>query len=101
MRSALLALVLFAGCTPESEAGYPILPGSTTNVPATGVGGGGFGSDAIDLDAGTGSGSDDTGDGGLFDAGLGQNDAGPFLDAAPPDAAALLPDAQTDFPPFP
>jgi hypothetical protein len=103
MRSALLALVLFAGCSDAAEAGYPVLPGST-NVPAVGVGTGGFGSgggDDMDLDAGTGSGSDD-GDGGVLnDAGVGVNDAGPFLDAAPADAAALLPDAQTDFPPFP
>jgi hypothetical protein len=98
MRSALVALVLVfvpvAGCTPDGEA-YPIQPGST-NVPALGgVAGGGFGEGSGDVvpDAGTGSGD--------LDGGVTLNDAGPFFDAPPPDAAALLPDAQTDFPPFP
>jgi hypothetical protein len=96
MRRVLFAFVLFAGCTPDSEA-YPLQPGST-NVPAVGVGAGGFGGGDTGAlpDAGTGSGSD-IGDGGVSP----DLDAGPFFDAAPPDAAALLPDAQTDFPPFP
>jgi hypothetical protein len=97
MRSVLFAFVLFAGCTPDSEA-YPLQP-SSTNVPALGVGTGGFGGSddtGTPPDAGTGSGSD-IGDGGVAT----DLDAGPFFDAAPPDAAALLPDAQTDFPPFP
>ncbi len=103
MRSALLAVVLFVGCVPEGEA-FPIQPG-TTNVPALGgVGSGGFGggSDVV-IDAGTGDdGGAGDGDGGIrLDAGFPVNDAGPFLDGPPPDAAALLPDAQTDFPPFP
>jgi hypothetical protein len=98
MRRVLLALVLtascFAGCTPDSEA-YPLQP-SSTNVPAGGVGGGGFGGGSDDgslADAGTDG--NDAGDGGA------RQDSGPFFDARPPDAAALLPDAQTDFPPFP
>jgi hypothetical protein len=97
MRSVLLAFVVFAGCTPDLE-GYPLQPGST-NVPAVGVGAGGFGGgsdEGMVPDAGTGSGSDD---GGVFLDGGVRLDAGPFLDAPPPDAAALLPDAQTDFPP--
>lgn len=101
MRSALLAFVLFAGCTPDAD-GFPLMPGST-NVPASGgVGNGGFGGGSDVADAGVdfdGGGID--GDGGIdLDGGL-LNDGGAFLDGPPADAAALLPDAQTDFPPFP
>lgn len=97
MRSALLTVVvLFVGCVPEGEA-FPIQPGST-NVPAIGGVGSGMGGGTDGRpDAGTGD-----GDGGIgLDGGAPLNDAGPFLDGAPADAAALLPDAQTDFPPFP
>lgn len=97
MRSALLAVVaLFVGCVPEGEA-FPVQPGST-NAPAIGgVVGGAVADAGIGDDGGAGD-----GDGGIrLDAGTVVNDAGPFLDGPPPDAAALLPDAQTDFPPFP
>jgi hypothetical protein len=96
MRSALLAFVLFAGCTPDAD-GFPVVPGSTTVTAAGGPGG--FGDDGTQRnDAGLGN-QDGDGDGGIkLDASFPAIDGGPILDGPPADAAGLLPDADFLFP---
>lgn len=81
MRPAALALALaLAACTPDAD-NFPVVPVSNVNV----VGGMEEDDDfPVRPDAGV------IDDGGIVDAEL---DAGPFFDAPPPDAAALLPDS--------
>jgi hypothetical protein len=101
MRRLALAIVL-AACTPnDADLDFPTVPSNARATSGTGQGdttGDQGGGDTTDLDAGSLPPPDPTGDGGRtrVDGGV-----SPFLDAAPPDAAALLPDASQVVPPAP
>ena len=76
MRSLACVFALLVACDIDTDHDYPIAPMSSNAV----TGG------MIGPDAGGG--------GGFADAGVGAlDDAHQFLDAPPPDAAALLPDS--------
>jgi hypothetical protein len=97
-RSALAIAIVLAACTPDdADLSFPTAPvsnvaGTSGSQPGN-PGGGGSGPTLPD------AGALPVGDGGFvtrIDGGV-----NPFLDAAPPDATALLPDATEVVPPFP